>query len=65
MNRELKEKLDRARQVKSTEAELEESRIAIAAANGNLSDERITIETMKATRTMMIAAETPKEERKT
>jgi hypothetical protein len=40
-----------------TEAELEDGRVAIAAANGNLSDERITIETMKATRTIMIAAE--------
>lgn len=60
MDRELEKKLARARQIELTEAELEEGRIAIAAANGNLSDERITIATMKATRTIMVAAETPK-----
>lgn len=57
MNRELEEKLAKARQMDLNEAELEEGRIAIAAANGNLSDERITVQTMKAARTIMKAAE--------
>lgn len=57
MNRDLADKLAKAKKMSWSEAELEESRVAIAAANGSLSDERITIETMKATRTIMVAAE--------
>jgi len=60
MENELKELLERARTVQLTETELEEHRIALAAANGHLSDSRITLETMQATRTIMIASEEPR-----
>lgn len=60
MDRELEELLARARHLDLTDAELEEQRIAIAAANGALTDDRISVETMKATRTIMIASEKPK-----
>jgi hypothetical protein len=60
MDRELEELLARARDLKLSDAILEEQRIAIAAANGTLSDDRITVATMKATRTIMIAGEKPK-----
>jgi hypothetical protein len=60
MDRELEELLARARHLKLSNAELEEPRIAIAAANGTLSDDRITLDTMKATRTIMIADAKPK-----
>lgn len=60
MDRELEELLSRARQIKPSNAELEEQRIIIAAANGTLSDDRITVTTMKAARTIMIAGEAPK-----
>jgi prefoldin subunit 5 len=55
MDRELYELLARARQIKPTVDELEEQRIMIAAANGHLSDSRITVETMRAARTIMVA----------
>jgi hypothetical protein len=64
MDKELEELLARSRNLKLTEAELEEHRVALAAANGHLSDSRITLETMQAARTMMLAAEQPKEEGK-
>ena len=57
MDKELAELLERARNVKLSEDDLEEHRVALAAANGNLSDSRITVETMQAARTIMIAAE--------
>lgn len=57
MDAELKSLIDRTRDVKLTEAEMEEGRIAIAAANGAITDARITVDTMRATRTIMIAAE--------
>lgn len=60
MDEELKSLLERARSLRMTEAEMEEHRIALAAANGHLSDDRITLETMQAARTTMIAAERPK-----
>lgn len=60
MDRELEELLERARDVKMTPEQLEEHRVALAAANGHLSDSRITLETMRAARTIMIAAEQPK-----
>jgi hypothetical protein len=62
MKQELTALLERARSVKMTPAQLEEHRISLAAANGHLSDSRITLETMKAARTTMLAAEKPKEE---
>jgi hypothetical protein len=64
MDKELEQLLARANDVKLTEAELEEHRIALAAANGHLSDSRITLATMQAARTIMIAAEQPKDEPK-
>lgn len=63
MDEELEQLLKRAQGVELSEAELEEHRIALAAANGHLSDPRITLETMQAARTMMLAAEQPKEEK--
>ena len=57
MDRELEALLERVRTVELTDDQLEEGRIAIAAANGALSDDRITVATMKATRTIMRAAE--------
>jgi hypothetical protein len=59
MDQELKELLERARGVKLNEAELEEHRLTLAAANGHLSDSRITLDTMRAARTIMLAAERP------
>lgn len=56
MDDKLKILLERARTVRVPEEELEEQRIALAAANGNLSDERITLDTMTAARTIMEAA---------
>lgn len=57
MDEELKQLIERSRDVRVSEAEREEGRIAIAAANGALTDDRITIDTMRAVRTIMIAAE--------
>lgn len=57
MDKELKDLLERSRSVELTEAEIEENRIELAAANGHLTDERITAETMKATRTIMLSEE--------
>ena len=56
MDDKLKSLLERARTVRVPEEELEEQRIALAAANGNLSEERITLDTMTAARTIMKAA---------
>lgn len=60
MDKELEDLLRKASTAKLTDAEVEENRFALAAANGHLSDERITLETMRATRTTMVAAETKK-----
>lgn len=57
MDKELAELLERARSVQMNEEQLEEHRIALATANGHISDSRITLDTMKATRTIMKAAE--------
>jgi hypothetical protein len=57
MDEELQDLLERARSVVLTEEELESHRVAMAAANGHLSDDRITIATMTATRTIMRASE--------
>jgi len=57
MDRELEDLLKQARGVQLSEAQLEEHRIALVAANGYLTDNRITVETVKATRTLMKAAE--------
>ena len=56
MDDKLKSLLERARTVRVPEEELEEQRIALAAANGNLSDERITLDTMTVARKIMKAA---------
>ena len=61
MDQNLLDLIERSRGVTLTDAQLEEGRIAIAAANGAMSDSRITVETMRATRTVMLASEQPKE----
>src|SRR5262245_15807044 len=61
MDQELKELLEKAKTVKQSDEELEEHRIALAAANGTVTDSRITVDTMKATRTIMKAAEKARE----
>ena len=57
MDKQLVALLEKAKSVVTTEDDLEEHRIALAAANGHLSDSRITLDTMRATRTLMKAAE--------
>ncbi len=57
MDRELELLIERSKDVTVSDADLEEGRIAIAAANGALTDARITIDTMRAVRTVMLAAE--------
>ena len=57
MDAELQALLDQSRGLSLSELQLEEGRIAIAAANGAISDSRINIDTMRATRTIMLAAE--------
>lgn len=56
MNEELRELLERAKGVVMTEAELHEHRIAMAVANGVLSDDRVTTEAMRATVTVAVAS---------
>jgi hypothetical protein len=60
MDKELERLLEKARGHDMTPEELEEHRVALAAANGSLSDSRITLKTMKATRTLMEASERKK-----
>ncbi len=55
MDRELNELLEAAKDVKMTEDEIIEQRIAVAAANGHITDSRITVETVRATKTLMEA----------
>lgn len=62
MDRELEQLIERARDVKLTEQQLEDGRVAIAAANGAITDSRITLETMRATRTIVLASEAPRDE---
>jgi hypothetical protein len=57
MDNELKALLEQAKSVELSAEEIEENRIALAAANGQLTDKRITVSTMKATRTIMLADE--------
>jgi len=57
MDDELKALLEQAKSVELSANEIEENRIALAAANGQLTDKRITVSTMKATRTIMLADE--------
>lgn len=57
MDDELKLLLEQSRSVKLTADEIEDNRIALAAANGHLTDKRITVTTMRATRTIMLADE--------
>ncbi len=60
MDSELQALLDQSRDLHPSKEQLEEGRIAIAAANGALSDSRINIDTMRATRTIMLAGEQEK-----
>lgn len=55
MDEELKALLEQARTVELTPEQVEDNRISLAAANGALTDDRITVNTMKATRTIMLA----------
>lgn len=57
MDDELKALLEQAKSVKLSPEEIEDNRIALAAANGRLTDKRISVGTMKATRTIMLADE--------
>ena len=57
MDKELEDLLERSKSVELTADEIEENRIALAAANGQLTDKRITVSTMRATRTIMLADE--------
>ena len=57
MDEELRGLLEQARSVQLSPEDIEQNRIALAAANGHLTDERITVATMKATRTIMLAEE--------
>lgn len=57
MDQELKALLEQAKSVRLSPEEIEDNRIALAAANGTLTDDRITVATMKATRTIMLAEE--------
>ncbi|WP_435418672.1 hypothetical protein WAB17_03640 [Parerythrobacter aurantius] len=57
MDKELEELLEQSRSVELTAEEIEEYRIELAAANGQLTDERITVGTMRATRTIMLSEE--------
>jgi len=57
MDDELKALLERARSVNLSPAQIEENRIALAAANGHLEDNRITRDPMKEIRTVMLANE--------
>jgi hypothetical protein len=57
MDDELKALLEQSKSVELSDNEIEENRIALAAANGQLTDKRITVATMKATRTIMLARE--------
>ena len=57
MDKELEDLLQRSKSVELTADEIEENRIALAAANGQLTDDRITVKTMRATRTIMLAEE--------
>ncbi|MBD8549457.1 hypothetical protein [Sphingomonas sp. CFBP 8764] len=57
MDDELKVLLEKSKSVVLSADEIEENRIALAAANGQLTDKRITVSTMKATRTIMLADE--------
>lgn len=55
MERELLELLEKSRAVEMTEEQLEEHRIAMAVANGFLSDSRVTVDAMRAARTVVAA----------
>jgi hypothetical protein len=56
MDEQLTALLARAKSVVLTEEQREAQLVAMAAANGNLSDERITVATVEAARTIMLAA---------
>lgn len=62
MDETLAKMLERARGVKMSEAALEEHRISLAAANGYLSDSRVTVDAVRATRNAMAAGSGPKKD---
>lgn len=57
MNAELADLLEKSKSLDVCEGDMEDHRIELAAANGYMSDSRITVDTMRATRTIMKAAE--------
>lgn len=57
MNEQLKDLLERAKAVVITPEEQMQQRVHAAAANGHLADERITVKTVEAARTIMVAAQ--------
>lgn len=61
MDKELTELLDKSRGRSLSADEMEEHRIALAVANGSLSDSRITVDTMRAGITVIAAAHKDKE----
>ncbi len=60
MDRELQDLLEKSRAIEMTEEQLEEHRIALAVANGSLSDSRVTVDAMRAARTVVAAGSKPK-----
>lgn len=56
MDNELSVLLEKARNANLSKEQLEEQRVNIAAANGRLTDGRITVDSMKATKTIMQSA---------
>ncbi len=60
MNSELEGLLDKVRGITSTPEEIEESDIRIAVANGMISDNRVTVDALKAVRTVNDARNKPK-----
>lgn len=57
MDQRLQELLEKTKTVTMTPEEREAQIVAMAAANGNLTDERITVATVTAARTILQAAE--------
>lgn len=63
MDKELAALLERVRARSTVDTDGDERQVAMAAANGQISDSRITIETMKAAQTIALAAEQPRSKR--
>ena len=60
MDRTISDLLERVRARNIVDTNAEDRQIAMAAANGAISDSRVTIETMKAVQTVVLASEQPK-----